>query len=197
MVIINMWQHKVIENFNLSQLSEWEPEVSNILTPNTHEGRKIAFAASRLALQEALKALGISASMNELRLINYSGLEKWPELTMSVSHSKNSGAAIVARRSEFRSVGIDLELKDRPVRDDVLKRISHHSDFLHSPLKNWCLKEAIYKCISNSGLINKEFGYSSIQITQDGWQHPLSSLNGSFLLESSNSHLVAMAFISA
>lgn len=108
-----------------------------------------AYMASRLALKISLEALGISdLSWNDLEIERHLFLKKHPEILVSLSHTQTFGAAYVALSSCFRSIGVDLELCGRKMKESTLKFFVNTDDEYSDTLKLWTQKEAAFKAIS-------------------------------------------------
>ncbi len=108
-----------------------------------------AYVASRLALKMSLETLGISdLSWDDLEIEDHHFLKKHPEILVSLSHTQTFGAAYVALSSCFRSVGVDLELCERKMKESTLKFFVNTDDEYSDTLKLWTQKEAAFKAIS-------------------------------------------------
>lgn len=76
------------------------------------------------------------------------------EIHISLSHTKNIAAfcAVSAHSSSVLNLGVDLELKDRVITEEVAERIkrSAQSKIAQSmdPLKLWLAKEAAFKAVN-------------------------------------------------
>lgn len=191
-----MHSWKLTKNLTDPLDPEWEDLAQTALGTNVHSERKKSFILSRQALKMALKEQGYGASIKDLILINYKDLAAFPEITISITHTKDWGAALVADRKEFLSLGIDVEKAGRVVKDSVGDRIRHPEDL--ATLRNielWCLKEAAFKTLMNSGKFPFPLAFSSIQLEAGRWLHPPSGLQGEWRLEHSQDLVVAMAFL--
>lgn len=184
---------KISLNLSPALDPEWEKLLEVSLGERVHEGRRRGFLLSRRALLECLQEQGRTLSISELRLKNYSTLEIFPELSLSLSHTVECGAAIVAPRKIYRSLGIDIERQDRHVKDSIIDRISHPADKRLRNIELWCLKEAVFKTLMNSGLFSTPVDFSSIQILDREWLHPRSKLSGEWVLQSQDSLMLAIA----
>lgn len=175
---------------------EWDLLIKLTLGDEVHSGRKKGFVLAREALKKCLKDSGQDVSTRQLKLKDYSILEDFPDLTLSLSDSRDCGAAILARRQDFRSVGIDIEHEERQVNDAILARVSHPDD--HRTLRKielWCLKEAVFKALMNSGRFEKPVEFSSIRIADRSWSHTPSGLNGTWEIDLSDGIVIARAFL--
>lgn len=177
------------------QCPDWELLSFATLGADVHSDRKKGFFLSREALKKALKNRGIEIPVLDLKLIDYHQLEKYPQLTVSLSHTKTCGAAIVAERKQFRAVGIDIEEEDRIVKDSIRERISHPNDQNLRNIELWCVKEAAFKALMNTGLFPKPIEFGSIQIGEDKWFHSPSNLSGEWKMISTRPYVVALAFL--
>lgn len=174
----------------------WEKLISQTQKELIHPGQKKSFFFSRSALLLALKASGYDANISDLELTHFSRLKNFPELTLSLSHSQTAGAALVGKRSELKSVGIDIEAKSRNVNDAVAERIHHQEDFTFNGLEAWCLKEAIYKALMNLEIFSRPIGFSQIQLlSPTKWIFQSSNIEGEMQLFEYEDLLVAQAWI--
>ncbi|MFP5385214.1 MAG: 4'-phosphopantetheinyl transferase family protein [Bacteriovoracia bacterium] len=175
---------------------QWDLLVKLTLGENIHSERKKSFILSRRALQLCLEEQGVHLRPHELILLKYSTLKDFPEFTLSLAHTKGSGAALLADSSTYRSVGIDIESIHRPVKESVIKRVGHSDD--DGSLRNielWCLKEAAFKAIMNTGDFEKPVEFSSIRISTGLWSHSPSGVEGEWDLEIQNGIVIARAFL--
>lgn len=173
----------------------WDLLVKSSLGVGVHSDRINGFLLSREALIEALGSAGISATPHELMLSNHSTIKAYPRFTISLSHTPDCGAALIAERKFFRSVGIDIEHVKRPVKESIIERISHEGDLKLRNIELWCLKEAVFKALMNTSLFPKPIEFSSIRIRKDDWDHSPTKLSGKWSLKELNSFVMAQAFL--
>jgi 4'-phosphopantetheinyl transferase EntD len=186
---------KMIKNLTDSQDPEWDLLINSTLGSDIHADRKMGFMLSRAALKCALSSLGIYTHPLKLKMTRHHLLAEYGHLTVSLSHTKNLGAALVAERKDFRSLGIDIEQEERVVKDMIRNRIAHPEDENLRNIEIWCLKEAVFKAIMNTDLFENPIEFSSIKIGKDKWTHSPSKLQGEWELEISNSVVIAKAFL--
>ncbi len=124
----------------------------------THEVQissdKDAFTNSREALASLLKQEMISVInlKDDLELINYQNLKKFPDYVLSLSHTKGAGAAVLAKKAEIASLGIDIEWSDRNLKDEASRFYRHPEDSAYeNKLELWTMKEAAFKALSPHG----------------------------------------------
>jgi phosphopantetheinyl transferase len=125
----------------------------------THEVQissdKDAFTNSREALASLLKleSIDISDLKQDLELINYQNLKKFPDYILSLSHTKGAGAAVLSKRAEIASLGIDIEWSDRHLKEEAARFYRHSEDSAHytDKLELWTMKEAAFKALSPLG----------------------------------------------
>lgn len=172
---------------------DWEVLAQKGLSSDAHPERKKAFLLAREALRSCLIQANLKPDIIDLELKHYCRLDRFPELTVSLSHTRSAAAALIASRSEYRSVGIDLERKDRSVNPLTLKKITNAHDEL-TGLELWCLKEAAYKCFSNSGVESDFVKFSQLEIRRDRWIHSPSGTEGEWELTQDGDFIVAVAF---
>jgi len=186
---------KLCNHIAESSLQEWKDlaklELGNQVSPL----REKTFLFAREALRLALLEFKIKASPADLTVKNFHFLPKWPELTISLSHSKLMGAAVIAKKIDTKCIGIDIEPINREIKLSICERIKNPLDIETQGLEAWCLKEAIYKCLMNSGRFDHPFGFSQIQIKKDTWIHATSLLQGKWYLSTQSNHLVATAHL--
>ena len=174
---------------------EWETLSSLTLGDAVHSDRKNGFLLARQALQNCLTEVGVSVSPKGLNLRNFHQLENVEQFTISLSHTAECGAAMLADRIFFRSVGIDIEREDRVVKDSIRERIAHKDDANFRNIELWCLKEAAFKALMNTEQFEKPLEFSSICIGKDSWSHSPSSLKGKWEMETIKLFVVARAFL--
>ncbi|WP_408097015.1 4'-phosphopantetheinyl transferase family protein [Peredibacter sp. HCB2-198] len=190
-----MYTYQLSTNLTDPECSDWNLLAESSLGSDVHSDRKMGFLLSRDALKNALKEHGQEVSTDELKLVDYHLLPKCPQLTISLSHTKTCGAAIVAERKEFRSVGIDVEEEKRVVKDSIRERISHPKDQNLRNIELWCVKEAVFKVLMNTGLFPKPIEFGSIEVQQDRWFHSPSNLSGEWKMVQTTPYVLAMAFL--
>ena len=133
----------------------------------TNQKSRLGFILGRTAAHQALEKLGYQACPI---LKDKSGAPIWPAgISGSIAHSVKAeneavGAAIVAKCTDYISLGLDIEMLDRPFSSSLKSKISTPEEqaiFLRfnqtNPLKIFCCKEAIFKCLYP--LCQQYFGY--------------------------------------
>ncbi|WPU64002.1 4'-phosphopantetheinyl transferase family protein [Peredibacter starrii] len=190
-----MLTYKLSTTLTDSQRPEWDLLTESTLGSEVHSDRKMGFLLSRVALKNALKDFGYEVSIGDLKLTDYHLIPKCPQLTISLSHTKTCGAAIVAERKEFRSVGIDIEEEKRVVKDSIIERIAHPNDHNLRNIELWCVKEAVFKVLMNTGLFPKPIEFGSIEIGPNNWVHSPSNLSGEWKMVETTPYVVAIAFL--
>lgn len=190
-----MYTFHVLSNLTQSQQSEGELLALNVLGEGTHPNRVRGFILSRVALENCLRQRGINRPLSSLTLDSYFQVTGLESLTISLSHTPQAGAALVAERKDFQAVGIDIEDEARAVKDSIIKRIAHPADANFRNIELWCAKEAAFKALMNTGLFPKPIEFSSIQIAKESWFHSPSNLSGEWKLMTINSTILAMAFL--
>lgn len=185
---------KLCFNLQPQDQSQWDELAECVLGPGVHAGRKLGFQLSREALRTCLSEIGVQREIPNLLLEGFDRLKEENNLTLSLSHSSSTGAAAVAHRRDYRALGIDIELDQRPVKSDIIRRISHPEDLLQEDIVRWTLKEAIFKACMNTHNFNTPFEFSSIQILDHRWQQS-SGLSGEWQVQKIEGHIVALAWI--
>ncbi len=174
---------------------EWEVLIFSSLPGDVHSDRKNGFLLSRQALIYALKDQGLEISAGALQLVSYSQIRDLPQFTISLSHTKIAGVALVGDRKTYRSLGIDIEQEERIVKDSIKNRISHPADKNLRNIELWCLKEAVFKALMNTGEFEKPLEFSSILIEDKKWTHSPSGYEGEWIFESVTPFVMAKAFL--
>lgn len=190
-----MITYRFCETLTDSDAPAWEKLTHTELGESVHAKRKQGFQLAREALRLALRERGIEAPIEELKLNRFDSLVHFPDFTLSLSHTPKLGAAILGARNLYRSLGIDIEDKNRQVKEMIIERIAHPEDLGLRNLELWCLKEAAFKAAMNTGLFDKPIEFSSLRIQDQTWSHSPSNLTGEWRLEEYKDHLVALAWI--
>lgn len=190
-----MFHYQLVTNLNESQLSDGHKLALKVLGENVHPKRVRGFILSRVALQKALESFGVSCPLSSLTLEKYSQVSGIENLTISLSHHPNAGAALVAERNLFPAVGIDIEETMREVKIAVRDRIAHPEDENFRNIELWCAKEAAFKALMNTGNFDLPIEFSSIRISKDHWYHSPSKIEGEWKLLQIDSTMLALAFL--
>lgn len=124
----------------------------------THEVQvsteKDAFTNSREALAALLKQENVLVSdlKADLELVNYQNLKNYPDFVLSLSHTKGAGAAVLGKKAEVQSLGIDIEWSDRNLKDEAGRFYKNPEDSVYeNKLELWTMKEAAFKALSPLG----------------------------------------------
>jgi 4'-phosphopantetheinyl transferase EntD len=188
---------ELVENITESDGKEWEKLIHFSLGENVHSGRKKGFCLAREALRLSLRKMGKDLQISETILKNFHSTEKFPDITLSLSHTAQVGVALVAEKAKIRSLGIDVEPLERNVKPEILKRISNQNDLSLSAIEIWCLKEAAFKALMNTDQFSKNLEFSDIVIHGDKFSHPPSGMEGRWELETIRPFVVARAWIAS
>jgi phosphopantetheinyl transferase (holo-ACP synthase) len=186
---------KLIESLRNPNDPEWELLSQLTLGENVHSDRLMSWCLSREALRICFEENGIYLNIKDLRVSGYSALRNVPQFTLSISHTKGLGAALIADKRLYRSVGIDIEREEREVKESIILRISHPKDFKLRKIELWCIKEAVFKAIMNTGVLETAVEFSSIWIQDKTWVHPPSKLEGEWELEVVKQVVIARALV--
>ena len=178
-----------------SEADSWKQLVTASLGEDVHPKRVLGFCLAREALRECLETHNIHLGVKDLVLKGFGQVAGVNSLQISLSHSSEFGAAVVAEASKIISVGIDLEPLSRVVKPMILARVSHPQDLDLSALSIWALKEAIFKCLMNTHKFEHPLEFSSIRIGDQSWSQEESGLSGEWKLEQVQGQLVALAWI--
>ena len=110
---------------------------------NIGKKRAREYCASRMALQQLCPQSPPDNSFAELEIIEHSHLKKNSKLKISLSHTR--GLAAAAATTQYRTIGVDIELNQRIVKSEVTKFFQQKQDIALSKLELWCIKEAAFK----------------------------------------------------
>ena len=190
-----MLTYQIKKSLIPAQDSQWKQLVRKVLGQGVHVQRELGFCLAREALKACFGQRGIPLEIPELELEKFSAVKGQSSLTISLSHAKDCGAAVVASAKEVISVGIDIEPNDRVVKPMILERISHPADFPLHPLWLWSLKEASFKALMNTGKFEKPVEFSSLKITQHHWLHEASNTQGEWKVDEEQGLIIALAWI--
>ncbi len=187
--------------FRLSQelisdeLEQWKDLQKMTLGEEVHPERALSYCLSREALRACLREQGVDLQIPHLIVTDHHKISIAEDYTLSISHTKNWGAAVIGSRLKYLGLGIDVELKDRAIKSAVLDRILHSEDQVLEPLTIWCLKEAIFKTLMNAQRITNPVEFSSIQVTSRGWTHADSKSMGDYQMVDHPKLVIALAWI--
>ena len=190
-----MLTYRLTNSLIPSQDSEWKQLVTSVLGEGVHTGRVRGFCLSREALRQCFEEKKIPLEISDLVLENFRAVKSQNLLTISLSHTSEWGAAVIANVNEFISVGIDIEPLSREVKPKIVERISHPEDSKLPALSLWTLKEAAFKTVMNTGKFEHPFEFSSLKISQGKWVHESSHTQGEWKLEEQHGMLLALAWI--
>ncbi|MBF0312261.1 MAG: 4'-phosphopantetheinyl transferase superfamily protein [Oligoflexia bacterium] len=118
---------------------------------------------SRLALLLGLRTLlGIEGDWKQLEIVSHHYLKNFPDYIVSITHNHDLAVAVISKRSQFFSIGIDIEAINRPIKKESARFFVNSLDDVDSQslLKLWCAKEAAFKAI-----------YPLVSLM--GWKRPL------------------------
>ena len=102
-----------------------------------------------MALFDCLQSLQQNIAFNDLNIIDHHHLEKLPHFLVSLSHTHNVGAGVVASTHECRSIGIDIEFTHRIIDPRTSKFFKTTHDHGYEDLLSlWVKKEASFKALS-------------------------------------------------
>lgn len=159
--------------------------------------RKLHFANSRLALINCLKELKPQAveiqEIGQLEIVQHHHLKNFPNLLVSLAHTRGMAAACVAPKSEsILAIGIDCESLERRFNENILEKFSTDEDSFQNILELWCAKEAAFKAASFFWQHEKTFILKDIVIQKNQF-FVKGILAGEFTLEQKDRYLFAIA----
>ncbi len=190
-----MLTYKLVQSLNPKDNSDWKQLSLAELGENAHSNRVKGFCLAREALRQCFSEKGIDLKIPELRLKKYSKVQGHSSLTISLSHTPECGACVVANSDQIISVGIDIEPLTRLVKPMILERISHPDDLEIPDINLWSLKEACFKALMNTEKFNLPQEFSSLIIYKDRWCHGPSSIQGEWSLQKIDGLILALAWI--
>ena len=141
--------------------------------PRAVEKRRREYIAGRVAAHRAMEKLGLTARPV---LANRSRAPSWPRgLTGSLSHNDTICVAAVARSSQVRSLGIDVE-DDAPLAADLVATVctleerawlATQPEAARGPLAKliFSAKEAVYKC--QYPVSHRVLDFNAVLVTPD------------------------------
>lgn len=102
-------------------------------------------------IQESIKKLLNSRNIVAKSELSYNHLtlNNYPNLAISVSHTKNYGLVGLAEKNTFISIGVDIELSNRLFENRLAKFFAHSTEINNTTLLElWTKKEAAFKALS-------------------------------------------------
>ncbi len=148
---LGLFLHFSGEGVDHSFLTEQEAE----LISNRHASYRQNFIRGRICAKRALESMGFR--IDDLELLRLpDGQVSWPEgVVGSISHTDGFAGAIVGWKSDFQSVGLDIEKKnrvhpsiwDRVFTENEKENLLQYSKELHAEKATeiFSMKEAFYK----------------------------------------------------
>jgi hypothetical protein len=161
-----------------------------------------AFGNSRTALKKLLlkENQNVTDIKSDLVLENFQKLPHYPEFLTSISHTKGAGAACLAKKDDYQSLGIDVEWSDRHLRAEA-ERFYRHPDDIYDvgELVLWTMKEAAFKALSPLGYPGVLVLSKIIIQNQFFWTYERPEIKGELKTErltfQQRELLVALAFV--
>jgi enterobactin synthetase component D len=180
-------------HFDESLYREETPRQLELALPATLDRavrkRKAEFIAGRYCARQAL--LQLDATLHASIGIGANREPLWPDACVgSITHAHGYASALVASRSDVRSVGIDSETWVEPriaheLGGQILTTTERYDDFQHMFESSrhhltlvFSAKESLYKCLFP--LVNKFFEFHSALIIPE---HSASAATGRFRFE--------------
>ncbi|MCK5883132.1 MAG: hypothetical protein KAG61_05545 [Bacteriovoracaceae bacterium] len=184
---------------------------TDTFTPDTYlqaassPSRGRDFYLSRTALKNCLVDLSPDfdkIGLDDLAIENHQHLEKYPQIAVSLSHTKEYAAAIISDDPHVVSVGIDLELTTRPIKKGIIKYFDHNFDSAYSPLELWVIKEACFKAAwpifqkeKASAMVLKDLWVNQTEFGVFDIKHPVGRITLNYIDLFDEKFLVATAII--
>ena len=180
-----------LEHLNKS----WTELTLLCLGTEPHPERRKTFCFAREALRLALCELNFKPEISDLVLVGFQSLKNFPELTISLSHSREVGVALVGHQKTYQSLGVDVEYSDRVVKDAIIQKVANPLDAKLSNIDLWVLKEAAFKCLMNSGKFSTPVLFTDIVVSAKNWSHPPSALAGECEIRQEQNLILGLAFL--
>lgn len=134
---------KIIEPIDVPSHIIASQEWDKLIKKTIHPDRKQGIQLSRYALSLCLLEKNIIINAYDIKL--HEGNWEFP-YHVSISHTKEICIAIIAEKNAFKSIGVDIEIKDRIISEDVKKKImSRSKDSSMTILEIWTGLEAGFK----------------------------------------------------
>ncbi|MGE3610050.1 MAG: 4'-phosphopantetheinyl transferase superfamily protein [Bacteriovoracaceae bacterium] len=190
-----MMAWKIIQTLSADLAPVWEGVTNESLGESTHPRRKTSYALSREAIRQLLLEQGHQVSPGDIKLIGFNKIINFPQYSLSLTHSIDVGAAVLASQANYLAVGIDLENKDRKVSSAIRERIVNKEDASLTNIELWCAKEAVFKCLMNSGQFEQTIDFMDIVIKEDEWLHPESGLRGRHEFHLEDPYIINLAYL--
>lgn len=187
------WQ--LTQTLNEKEREQWTELARLELGENVHPDRIRGFVLGREALRLCFSKFGLPIGISELKIKNYNHLTNHSSVTFSLSHTHLIGVAILGEKQIYCGLGIDVELENRQVKDAVIERISNKNDLSLEKINLWCVKEAAFKALMNTGRFSRNIEFSDIAIGSGVFSHSPSKLSGEWELENPKPFVVARAWI--
>ncbi|WP_052190845.1 4'-phosphopantetheinyl transferase [Chitinibacter sp. ZOR0017] len=143
------------DNYNDISLRNYVDSLTYNQLRSSSTKRKIEFLAGRLLAKKALSDFGENVCLISIKKNH---LPAWPEKYIgSISHSNGAAISIVARKSEYQGIGIDIEsyMEDATTKE-IEKKILTTDDFIFfkkTPLDKTIItlifsaKESLFKAL--------------------------------------------------
>lgn len=152
---------------------------------------------SRKALAACLKDLrGTDLNhSSEFSIQNHHHLKAFPEILVSISHTRGAGAACtVQKSSKYLGVGIDIEFVDRVIKVGAKEKFLNPTDQGETDLHLWTGKEACFKAASFFWNREKTFILKDIQLSGENFEID-SLLRGKCEFNIEGDYLCAIAWV--
>jgi len=119
----------------------------------SHPEKNYSHYLSRMGIQYLSKVLGaLPPPLDKIELVDFQHIKALPGHIFSVSHTKDCALVASAQAEKFKGIGVDIERVHRTIKVDSEKYFLNSDDsFQGSLLEKWCVKEACFKALSNSG----------------------------------------------
>lgn len=187
--------HIPIDSPNFQYVSDWNQFIKAKSQLNiketTSSSRLMEIFYSRLCLKQTLHKKGILPMWRDLALNKDHRISLYKHLPLSISHTQTASVAIVGEVEKVQSIGIDLEHRMRMINKPIQEFINHPDDENFSPITKWCLKEAAYKCFSNTPAPIK---FKDLQIGKKTITHAPSHRNCLWEVIPFKDHVIAICY---
>ena len=156
---MNKWSAKIKIFFDTLHKKTFELFLNeqNITLPQLFKSKNRNFEhfLSRYALALLYQSgsdLSTELSFLEIELKDYQFLNDDNSSCYSLAHTKEMAVAVKALKEHFTGIGCDVEYAQRKMPAGSERHFLNDKDQIKLPLlESWCVKEACFKALSNSG----------------------------------------------
>lgn len=182
--------------FSTSNITEFKDQAP---LPRKFENtnRNASYFSARECLSKIFKYEKLSQkNFNEIEVTDFHKEANHPSVTISLAHTKTYAIATVAYNNQFKGLGVDIEHQERKIKDDSLKYFKNDFDITElSTLELWCVKEACFKALSNSGQEVKLLKEVIIHKDMFYLENKKDTIFAQFQIIKINEHIIVIAYV--